>query len=662
MDTESILDPVRSSFRLETAIEDKLDVRDISIDDGLNALFTVDLEVVSQNPAIDFEELVGKPAAFHMELDSNAYPDTPRRTWSGVISEAHQLRSEPTGASTYHVTVSPNLWLLTRRTNCRTWQQMTDLDIVKQLLGEWGITAVDECTGSYKPRKYRVQYQETDYAFICRLLESSGITYFFRAADGESQVVLSDAPERGQERSSSLEHTDVPVTNTRFATRLRASRSVTSGRIAVSDHDHRLPNKPLVAQTAASAHSTESQLERFIYKPGWFRYGNEGPKDTPTADDRGRTRTDMKEAQRLADQLGNAAMARARRYTFDSNALDLSPGLRLNIGQHAVADRVGQMLITHTNITGSSNSEAHVTVQSTAASSPFKPELTTPQPVIHGIETATVVGPAGEEIHTDEFGRVRVQFHWDRYGNMDEMSSLWVPVNQPWAGGSMGAINIPRIGQEVMVSFLAGNPEEPMIMGRMYTNLNRPPYPLPAKKNINGFKSQETIGGTGKNELHFDDTKGEMRMYRHAGKNEDTETVNNRTEWVGNDRTARVDKNRSSSIGGNDKKEVEGNETEQIQGDQKHSVLGDKIGSVLGNLLQMTQGERILQTIGNMVSSALSHSISSQEQTTITVGGSSITITPNAIILNAQKILLNPGDTVAQQAGMTGSTGGGAEA
>jgi type VI secretion system secreted protein VgrG len=206
-----------------------------------------------------------------------------------------------------------------------------------------------------------------------------------------------------------------------------------------------------------------------------------------------------------------------------------------------------------------------------------------------------------------------------------------------------------------MVGFLAGNPEEPMIVGRMFTNLMRPPYPLPASKNMNGFKSQEMGGGGGKNELNFDDSNAGLRMFRHAGKNEDTETVENRSEWVGKNRTSKVDMNRASSIGGNDKKDVTGNEAESIQGNQQHSVLGDKIGSVLGNLLSMAGGERIMQTIGNMVSNALSHSIESLLTTTIKVGASSITLTPDAIILNSPKILLNPGEAAAESGSVSGA-------
>jgi type VI secretion system secreted protein VgrG len=203
-----------------------------------------------------------------------------------------------------------------------------------------------------------------------------------------------------------------------------------------------------------------------------------------------------------------------------------------------------------------------------------------------------------------------------------------------------------------MVGFLNGDPEEPMVVGRMYTNLQRPPYPLPAKKNINGFKSQESIGGTGKNELYFDDSKGEMLMFRHAGKNEKTETVGSRDEWIGESRSARIDKNRSSSIGGNDKKTVTGNEDEAIEGNQTHSVKGNKVGNVIGDLLSYVKKGRILDTLGSMVSNALTHSFDSRLMTTIKVGKSSIVISPESIVIETPQLLLNPGKEIAEKAAL----------
>ncbi|EYF08793.1 type VI secretion system Vgr family protein [Chondromyces apiculatus] len=640
----------RPNLHLDVPVQESFDVREFTVDDGLSTLFTVDLEIACPNPALDLE-LVGQPASFHIELDALAYPGQSKRSWSGVISELHLLRSESTGLSTYRISLAPRLWLLTLRTNCRVFQQLTDLDIVKAILGEWGIEPVVECTRSYKTRKYRVQYQESDFTFICRMLEAAGITFYFRAADGESQLVLADTPEHGPEREGNLDYLDEPMEGATFATQLRASRALTSGKVTLADHDHRLPNTPLTAQASPSAHPVESQLENYAYTPGSFRFGNPGPKDTPTADDRGRTRTDPKEGQRIADQVGAASVARAKRFIFDSNALDLAPGLRFSIGQHPLAERVGQMLVTRTTFTGTFDSEAHVLCNAAAASTPYRPEAVTPTPVIHGVESAIVVGPAGETIHCDEFGRVRVQFHWDRYGKMDENSSCWVPVNQAWAGEGLGALNIPRIGQEVLVSFLAGNPEEPAIVGRIFTNLLRPPFPLPANKTQNGFRSASVPanGGTasgGFNMMMFEDKQGSEEIRIRAEKDQNTR--------VNNDKTLSVGRHRKMDVVGNDKEKVEGNQTNSVFGTMKSAVGVDKLASVVGDFLSMTGGQRVLQTIGSYVSNALSHNISSEEGTTISVGSSMIHIGPDSITIQTPKLLLNPGADTAQQTQLTG--------
>ncbi len=644
----------RSSLELLVpSVADKLDIRSFRVVDGLSKLFSVELEVACENPAIDFEELVGAPGAFHIELDPFFYPGKARRSWSGVISEAHQVRSETKGLSSYRLTLSPRLWLLTRRTNCRVYQQLSDLDVVLRILGEWGLEAEVSTSRAHKTRKCRVQYQETDYAFMSRLLEAAGVTFLFREKDGESELVLSDAPERGDERATALDHVDEPNADCRYATELRASRTLSAGQITVADHDHRLANMPLLAQHQPSRHAVEAQLESFRYAPGSFRFGNEGPKDTPHADDRGRTRTDADEGRRIAEQLGSANRARARCFTFESNALDLTPGLRLTVAHHPAAERAGKLLLVSVTFAGKHDSAATLECRAVTADTPYRPDLVTPVPQIQGVESAIVVGPAGETIHCDEFGRVRVQFHWDRYGTMDELSSVWVPVNQSWAGDGLGAINLPRIGQEVIVSFLGGNPEEPMIIGRMFTNLLRPPFALPANKTQNGFKSASVPATGGYNELMFEDKAGGEEIRMRAEKDWNTR--------VNNDKTLSVGRDRAAEIASNDTEIVGGNQQNAVVGMMKSAVGLDKIASVLGNLLSMTGGQRILDTIGDFVSSASSHRVSSSVGTTLSVGSSMIHIAPDSITIQSPKILLRPGDKVAEAASLTGDAPGPAD-
>ncbi|MBK8939857.1 MAG: type VI secretion system tip protein VgrG [Polyangiaceae bacterium] len=635
---------VPQNLTLQIEGPEAFDVRQFTLEDGLSTLFYVDLVATSSNPAVDLDELIGKPGTFSIGLDPSRYPASPVRTYAGVVSEILQLRAETTGLSTYRITLAPRLWLLTQRTNCRVFQQKTDLDVVLELLAEWDIAPLVECTRAYKARKIRIQYQESDFSFISRLLEVSGITFLFRQTADGTALVLRDAPERGEVRPEPMTHSNEPDVGVRWATALRATRAVRPGKVTFADHDPRLANTPLLAGAKTGDHPVEAQLEHFVYRPGAFKFVAEGHKDTPSADDRGRARTAPDEADRLASEAAFARATRSQRFAFDTNWLDVLPGERTTIQGHPLAERHGELLVTRTTLSGDSGGEIRVSCDAASAGTPHRPEQLTPWPQIHGVECATVVGPEGETIHCDEYGRVRVQFHWDRYGQMNEQSSAWVPVNQPWAGGGLGAINIPRIGQEVMVSFIGGNPEEPMIVGRMYTNLLRPPFALPANKTQNGFKSASVPETGGYNEIMFEDAAGKELVRMRAEK----------------DMTTRVNNDQSSSIGRHRSAKVDGNDRETVKGDQRNGVLknmlsaigGDQLTSVFGNLVSAAGKQRLFQTLGDFVSDALSHRVSSKTGTTLTVGKSMIHIGPDSIVIQTPKLFLNPGQDVADKAAM----------
>ena len=639
-----------NAYLLEVECDDRFDVRHFTVHDGLSSLFRIDCAVVSENPAVDFEATVGKPASFRIRAAQGV--EGPAAQWTGIVSAIHQRRAEQSGLSTYDITLVPRLWLLTQRTNCRVFQQMSDLDIVRSLLEEWGIDPVVETTRAFKTRKCRVQYQETDHAFMSRMLEAAGVTYFFRRTEDGSALVLKDAPETGARRTEPLEHTDEPLAGTLHATRFVATRAVRAGKITLADHDHRGASGPVLAGAATSAVAVEQTLEHFAYVPGAFRFGNPGPKDTPVADDRGRTRTDPDEAKRIAEQAAFARVARSKRFGFQSNAVDLAAGMRLRVGGHPVADSEAELLIVSVAITALHDQEPRVACQAVSAATPYRPEVATTAPSILSVECATVVGPAGETIHCDEFGRVRIQFHWDRYGTRDEQSSCWVPVTQAWAGDALGSLNLPRVGQEVLIGFLGGNPEEPIVVGRLFTNLLRPPFSLPANKTQNGFRSASVPATGGYNELMFEDKAGDELFHMRAERNMKTHVNRSHTTHIGKDRSA--------SIAGHDSEAIEGNQNHSVAGKLVSSVLGsvassigqDMVKSVLGSMLSSAGGQRILDTLGDYVSQALSHRISSEVGTTLTVGQSMIHIGPDSIVIQSPKVLLNPGESVAASAAL----------
>ncbi|MBK8257943.1 MAG: type VI secretion system tip protein VgrG [Polyangiaceae bacterium] len=636
-----------AGLAIEIDTEDKFDVRECSIEDGLSSLFQVEVVAMSDNPAVDFEALVGRDATMKVELSAAAHPGEGPRLWKGIVSEIHQLGAEEDGLSSYSITVVPKLWLLSQRTNCRVFQQMTDLDIAQALLKEWGISPQVQVARTLKTKKYRVQYHESDFVFLCRVLESAGITFFHKQDGEETVLVLSDSPEQADARKQPLQHLSEPALGTLWATGLKASRRMRHGKVTFADHDHRMPNEPLLGEASAGGTSVEAKLERFEYTPGAFRFGGKGPADTPTADDRGRSRTDPGEAKRLADQKAAGLIARSQRYSFQTNALDVASGMVLKMNGHARAEQAEKFLITRYTLSASTEMEPTLSVDAVSAKNPYRPEMITPQPVVQGVEMATVVGPSGETIHCDEFGRVRVQFHWDRYGSRDHKSSCWIHVNQPWAGDGMGAINIPRIGQEVIVDFLGGNPEEPVIVGRIFTHLLRPPMSLPANKTQNGFKSASVPATGGFNELMFEDAAGKELLRMRAEK--DMKTL------VNNDQDTKIGNKRSTHVESDDKETVGGNQSKSVLGNLAQTVVEQAVSQVLSHAASFVGGHQLTRTKGNHALSAAAHSITSEKGTVLQVGNSTIYIGPDAVIIQSPKVLLNPGEDVLASAVLTGS-------
>jgi type VI secretion system secreted protein VgrG len=615
------------NLKLVIDAPDRFDVREYRVKDGINQLFTVHLIVRCENPAVDFEEVIARVASFSVELDKVRYGDMPSPAWKGVVSDIQQLTSEPSGLSTYEIEIVPAFWLLTQRTNCRVFQQMTDLDVALAILKEWHLAVESQCTEVYKTRKYRVQYQESDFAFVSRMLESAGVSYVFEQRDGETVIVLRDTPENTGPRAKPLEHFNTPSPQQIYATGFKAVRRVRSGRVTFADHDPRLPNTPLLSHAVSSEHPLESRLESFNYVAGNFKYGNPGPKDTPTADDRGRTRTDPHEAKLIADRDAAAKIAASQRFSFKSNLVEVRAGAIVPLSNHPVAEKYQKgHLVTNVVVEGKYDTEISIQAETVDARLPYRPARRTPKPNISGIECATVVGPSGETVHTDEFGRVRVQFHWDRYGNMDEMSSCWVPVNQPWAGEGFGLINLPRIGQEVLVSFLGGDPEEPVIVGRIFTNLRRPPFVLPQAKNESGFRSKSIPDTGGFNLLRFVDTAGEELVQGRAEK----------------DMTTRVNNDKSLSVGRDRSMSIERDDDETVAGNQRESVGKDKISRVFDNLLSIVGKDRLMKTVGNLISSAKNTAFNAEDVINLTVGNSLIYMDRDKIVIKAKTVLVNP--------------------
>jgi len=585
-------------LEVQVASGDTLDIRHFHAAERMSSLFEISLVALSENADIDFEAVVGQPMTFGLRIGSLPRQE---RTWTGVCSQLQQVAVEDQGLSTYQLTLVPTLWFLTQRRNHRMFQLKSELDIVLLLLSEWGITPVQRLSGTYKKRKYRVQYAESDYTFICRMLEDVGISFYFETEAGETKLVLHDAPQANTLREPAIAYRDHPNdADLEHITEVRVGRKIRPGKLTLRDHDYRQPPSYKLMGSAAGTGTAgiEDKLEAFHYTPGAFLFEADKGDATPNADDKGKYRTDESEANALATKRLDAKRAMAKTVSFDTNTVDPAPGVILSFLDHPKSDLGAgkRFLILSAAMSGKHDAKWVTTCEAVSAEPAYRPAMSTAKPKVVGVESATVVGPAGEEIHTDEFGRVRVHFHWDRESKMDDNSSCWIHTSQPWGGTGFGGTALPRIGQEVIVDFLGGDPDRPIVVGRVYTNLQKTPYKLPDNKTQSGLKSNSTGGGGGYNEMMFEDAVGKELLRMQAEKDlnklvkndEQVKIGRDRSKQIGRDDKHDVGRDRARTVGNNETVKIGKNRSKQVGETEDISIGKDLIKQVAQNEREMT--------------------------------------------------------------------------
>ena len=551
--------------------------------EAISRLFSFELDLLSADPEIKFENIIGQKVTIRVRLGKEK-----ERFFHGVISRFMQTGSD-VGLANYRATMVPALWLLTRTADCRIFQSKKVPDIIQEIFKENGVTDIKTVLkASYEPRDYCVQYRETDFNFVSRLMEQCGMFYFFEHEEKKHTVVLSDdlsahqpCPEQSKVswNPHGSDNLDEDV-----ITSLQWEETFRFGKYAVTDYNFETPSTSLRAEVKTQIEVGGNNKYEIYDYPGEYGKKAEGEGIA-------KIRMQEEEAQYKVVSGSGSARVFTTGYKFtlqDYVRKDVNGDYVLTQVQHVAS--VGSTYTTGA-AGGGNESDYSNSFICIPAKRPFRPPQVTPKPMVQGPQTAVVVGKSGEEIWTDKYGRVKVQFHWDRYGKMNESSSCWTRVSQNWAGKNWGAMFIPRIGQEVIVEFLEGDADQPIITGRVYNAEQTVPYALPANQTQSGIKSNSSKGGGGSNEWRFEDKKGSEEIYLHGQKDWNILIENDKGQTIGHDETLEVKHNRtkkvgvdqSEDIGSNKKIHVGATHTETIDSDKTMTIGGNHTETISGN-------------------------------------------------------------------------------
>ena len=553
----------QAKFQIDEQDEDFLILQRLEGSEGINELFEFQLVVLGDKKTridIDLNKLLGRHAQVELEA-----ADDGKRWFCGNVTSMSFVGFRDDQLAIYEIRLRPWLWFLTRTRNSRIFQNLTAPEIIKKVFDEHGLSDYLDELGheEYEARDYCVQYRESDFDFVSRLMEEEGIHYYFRHENGKHVLILAD---------DSTVHEPLSAAHQGVSSDLdavawdpdpeggpglhihdwRMQREIRIESVELRDYNYMQPNlmlaKSKVQESETFAGPGSVSLEHYDYPARFPQYDSEQISSDLTRVAAIRKEEMLSEFELLAGQ---------------GSIRTLVPGFLFKLANHDRKDQVGEYLVSTTrhelslpeyDHSGSGvDGEVDYRVTLTAVSSgiTYQPMRKTPQPIVHGPQTAVVVGPEGKEIDIDDHGRVKVQFHWDRHGSNDENSSCRLRVSQAWAGKGWGAFFFPRIGHEVIVEFLEGNPDRPIITGAVYNGENKPPIELPTNDTQSGMRTQSTPMGKGKgfNELRFEDNAGREQIYIHAEKDMDTEIGNDQSIEIGNHQELGVHGNRMKWVG-----------------------------------------------------------------------------------------------------------------
>ncbi|MDH5354103.1 MAG: type VI secretion system tip protein VgrG [Gammaproteobacteria bacterium] len=590
--------------------------------ESISNLFEFKIDVLSKNHALSPDQLIGKRVNLTVHDDQMT-------TFNGYISQFIYGEVKADNLRVYQLTMVPWLWFLSKTSNHRIFQNKSTKEIVERLFQDAGFKDYDyKAAACTSEREYCVQYKESDFDFVSRLLEEDGIAYFFVHSKDKHVLHIVDSRNAYEAcKETDLDYSKGNQPNTQV-NRWQHLYKYHKGRWSLNDYDFVFPTKSQLKTTAStSKYFNIKNYEHYEYGP-YYDFSGLG--------DLTKKRIEAEEAP--MDTIEGS-----------SDCSSFYAGGKFNLKKHAAKQEQGSYIITRIKHKASDDSYLAGNASASEYSNDFacisdnvhfRPPLTRQKPLIQGPQSATVVGPVGEEIYIDEYGRIKVQFHWDREGRNDETSSCFIRVMQPWAGAGWGTSFIPRIGMEVVVNFFDGDPDRPIVTGSVYNGDNKPPF---TSKTQSGIKTRSSKSGTTShfNELRFDDNKDAEQIYLHAEKNLDIQVENNETLVVDVDRTKTIGNNESTSIGKNRDKSVGENQTESIGKNKSIDVgsnhsesiakdktlnVGDDHTESIGKNMSINIGDNLTESIGKKIY------IEAGDQIVLKSGSASITMKSNGDI------------------------------
>ena len=638
------------SIKSDSPVSDKLKFWRIVGHEVLARPSAYELTVLAENETIDAKDILGRSFDVVIEFTDRDNGKHERHC------QGHAVRFSRVAQIgryfEYRISLRSWFWLLTKRINSRILQEKPVLGVVDAVLEDSRISGLKKIKsgkviGPHTPHTYCVQYQESDYQFLSRLLEEEGIYYWFDAHDAPGTMHLSDTSTLAHDKlpaADTLQYAATHATEARFneITRWVSARQFESGRFASRDRDFKVISKELRADRGDPDTHELSDLEVFEFPGGYTATDDTDNLAQVRLDEligrrqrhwaltnwpdvtagRSFTFEGDPDTTRNGDYIIGACTFAASHPGYESIAFDeirrpvdevLHEALEDDPVNDGMLAMLRDMVAEAPALQAGDRGTSAFLLTVMPLDVPWRPPRLTPRVAMRGPQTAIVVGRSGEQIWTEEHGRVKVQFHWDRYGKNDENSSCWVRVSHPWAGKSWGAISIPRIGQEVIVDFLDGDPDQPIIVGRFYNGESMSPYGLPAGAVVSGIKSN-THKGKGYNELSMDDTAGKEKVTIHGQYDMNTTVEHDQTTTVHNNRTDSVDVDDSETVGSNQTQTIGANQSISVGANRDESVGGTETITIGGHRTETVNGGETVTINGGR-----SHTVNGMQTTTISV-------------------------------------------